>query len=73
MIYLQNDIRLRAETTLREQLTQDISQLAALIDALTSVSVYLAVHRTQRKLHLLYGKLCAKDDRTRSRMTTSQK
>lgn len=32
----ENDIRLRAETTLREQLTQDISQLAALIDALTS-------------------------------------
>lgn len=32
----ENELRLRAETTVREQLTQDVTQLAQLIDALTS-------------------------------------
>ncbi|OWF34838.1 Spindle and centriole-associated protein 1 [Mizuhopecten yessoensis] len=32
----ENDLRLKAETIVREQLMQDVSQLAALIDALTS-------------------------------------
>lgn len=32
----ENDLRLKAETMVREQLMQDVSQLAALIDALTS-------------------------------------
>ncbi|KAK3089640.1 hypothetical protein FSP39_005265, partial [Pinctada imbricata] len=32
----ENDLRLRAEMTVREQLTQDVSQLTSLIDALTS-------------------------------------
>ena len=32
----ENELRLKAETIVREQLTQDVTQLAQLIDALTS-------------------------------------
>ena len=36
---LQSEIRLKAETTLREHLAQDVAQMRGLVDALTSVSI----------------------------------
>lgn len=40
MLTLQTEMRLQAEIMVREQLTQDVGQLAVTIDSLTSVCLY---------------------------------